>query len=206
MAEIVTIDPARPEPAFRRAREVICSGGIIAYPTETFYGLGVDPRDPAAVETLFAAKGRQEDQPVLLLLPGAGDVARWAAAIPAAAALLMDRFWPGPLTLVFTAAPGVPPALTGGKGTIGLRVPGSGLCRGLLAYLGTGLTGTSANRAGASPPATAEAVLRGLGDRIDLVLDAGPTPGGLPSTVLDVRFDPPRVVREGAVSVAGLIG
>jgi L-threonylcarbamoyladenylate synthase len=114
----------------------------------------------------------------------------------------MKRFWPGPLTLVFPAREEVLPELTAGSGTIGLRMPGSELTRMLLGFLGAALTGTSANRSGGPSLRTAREVAAELGDLIDLVLDAGMTPGGKPSTVVDVTVDPPRVVREGAITIA----
>jgi L-threonylcarbamoyladenylate synthase len=201
-AEIIKIDPKRPEPAFARCREVIRAGGVIAYPTETFYGLGVDPKSPVAVRRLFEIKGRQPDQPILLLIQSTEDVTHWASHVTPTAEQLMKRFWPGPLTLVFPAREEVLPELTAGSGTIGLRMPGSELTRMLLGFLGAALTGTSANRSGGPSLRTAREVAAELGDLIDLVLDAGMTPGGKPSTVVDVTVDPPRVVREGAITIA----
>lgn len=200
-AEIVKLDPDRPETAFARCREVIRTGGVIAYPTETFYGLGVDPKNPAAVRKLFAIKGRQSDQPILLLIKGPEDVKEWASLVTPSAQGLMQRFWPGPLTLVFPAREDVLPELTAGSGTIGLRVPGSELTRRLLEFLGTALTGTSANPSGGPSLRTAQEVADELGTRLDLVLDAGTTPGGRPSTVVDATADPPRMIREGAVII-----
>jgi L-threonylcarbamoyladenylate synthase len=200
-AEIVKIDPARPEAAYSRARDVIRAGGVIAYPTDTFYGLGVDPRNAAAVKKLFVVKGRRQDQPILLLIADAAAVREWAEDVPATATPMMDRHWPGPLTLVFTAKEHVLPELTAGTGKIGLRVPGNELTRALIRFLGTALTGTSANRSGGPDPLTAGDVLRAVGERLDLILDAGPAPGGMPSTVVDVSVPTPRVIRQGAVAV-----
>jgi len=190
------------EAAFAQCRDVIRAGGVIAFPTDTFYGLGADPGNAIAVKKVFTIKSRMTGQPILLLLHDRRDVAAWASAVTSSAERLMDRFWPGPLTLVFPAAPHVLPELTGGSGTIGLRVPGNGMTRELLRYLGTALTGTSANRSGGSNPRTAEAVMRELGDRIDLVLDGGPTGGERPSTIVDVTAEPPRIIRIGAVDVS----
>ncbi len=198
--EIITIDPAHPEPAFERCRNVIESGGVIAYPTDTFYGLGADPRNPDAVKRLFAIKGRPAGQPILLLLHDRGMVPEWAAETTAEAEALMDAFWPGPLTLVFPALPSVLQELTGGTGRIGLRVPGSAVTRRLLEALGTALTGTSANRSGGPDLQTARDVAGMLGDRVDLILDAGKTPGGKASSVVDVSAAGLTMVREGAVS------
>jgi L-threonylcarbamoyladenylate synthase len=203
-AEIIRIDPASPEKAFGRCREIIRAGGVIAYPTDTFYGLGADPGNPAAVRRLFAVKGRKPDRPILLLVRDASAVREWAADVPPLAGRFMERFWPGPLTLVLTARPDVSEELTAGTGTIGLRVPGNELTRRLLASVGTALTGTSANIAGGGEPRTAAEAAQALGAEIDLVLDGGTTAGGMPSTVLDVTTAVPRVVREGAVGLTDL--
>ena len=200
-AERILLLPDAPEAAFARCRAVIASGGVIAYPTDTFYGLGVDPRDPRAVRRLFEVKGRSEERPILLLISRADEVAAWAAAVPAPALRLMERFWPGPLTLVFAARPDVPRELTGGTGRIGLRVPGSEITRSLLSYLGGGITGTSANRAGGGDPRSADEVMDAVGDRIDLVLDGGVSQATLPSTVVDASGDALRVIRRGAVDI-----
>lgn len=204
MAEIITLSPESREQAFSRCREAIRAGGIIAYPTDTFYGLGVDPRDERAVRRLFEVKGRSESRPILLLIPDADAVNAWAAGVSTSAHLLMHRFWPGPLTLVFAARPDVLPQLTGGLGRIGLRVPGDERTRSLLRFLGCGLTGTSANRSGGRNPRTAAEVNRDIGDRIDLILDGGPSKAAAPSTVVDASTEPPRIIRRGALDVADL--
>ncbi len=201
MVEIIKLDFAQPVHAFIRCREVIKAGGVIAYPTDTFYGLGVDPRNQAAVRRLFDIKGRQTGQPILLLIKSSAEVKVWAANVTPAAEELMKNFWPGPLTLVFSAKQGVLAELTGATGTIGLRVPGNELTRKLLEFLGTALTGTSANSSGGPEPRTARDVADDIGGRIDLVLDAGMAAGGRPSTILDVSNGPPKVIRAGAVKI-----
>ncbi|NTW57876.1 MAG: threonylcarbamoyl-AMP synthase [Nitrospirae bacterium] len=200
-AEILTLDGPL-DAVYARCRDVVRARGVIAYPTDTFYGLGADPRDPEAVKRIFAIKGREAGQPILLLLHDRSEVAAWASAVTPSAERLMERFWPGPLTLVFPAAPHVLPELTGGSGTIGLRVPGNELTRELLRNLGTALTGTSANRSGGRNPRTAEEVMREVGDRVDLVLDGGATTGDRPSTVVDVTVEPPRIIRQGNIDIA----
>lgn len=200
-AAILTLDGPL-DAVFARCRDVVRARGVIAYPTDTFYGLGADPRDPEAVRRIFAIKGRGAGQPILLLLRDRSEVAAWASVVTPSAERLMQRFWPGPLTLVFPAAPHVLPELTGGGGTIGLRVPGNELTRELLRYLGAALTGTSANRSGGRDPRTAEEVMREVGDRVDLVLDGGATTGDRPSTVVDVTVEPPRIIRQGAIDIA----
>jgi L-threonylcarbamoyladenylate synthase len=205
-AKIIKIDPGHPEHAFSRCRDVVASGGVIAYPTDTFYGLGADPVNPAAVKRLFEIKGRQKDQPILLLIADPVDAGQWAAEITEKAAGLMNRYWPGPLTLVFSAKGGVLPELTAGTGTIGLRVPGSILARDLIRSVGRALTGTSANLSGWPSLRTARETAEAVGDLVDLVLDGGETAGGKPSTIIDVTADTPRAVREGAVPVREILG
>jgi len=190
---------AHPERSCARAREVLSAGGVIVYPTDTFYGLGADPKNAAAVRRLFEIKGREMNQPILLLIQNAAEASDWAAEIPPQAKELMEKFWPGPLTIVFRARPQVLPQLTAGTGAIGLRVPGSALTRTLLAAVGIALTGTSANISGQAPPRTAYEAAAALEDRVDLVLDGGPTAGGEPSTVVDVSRGGLQVVRAGAV-------
>ena len=199
-AAILKLDGAL-DAVFARCRDVILAKGVIAYPTDTFYGLGADPRDPEAVKKVFTIKGRKSGQPILLLLRDRSEVVSWVSQVTPSAELLMDRFWPGPLTLVFPAAAHVLPELTGESGTIGLRVPGNELTRELLRYLGTALTGTSANQSGGLDPRTAEEVIRGVGDRVDLVLDGGATAGDRPSTVVDVTVEPPRIIRQGIIDI-----
>lgn len=200
-AEIVKIDPAHPEQAFARCRDVIFAGGVIVYPTDTFYGLGADPGNAAAIRKLFAIKDRQIDRPILLLIKDAGQVPNWAAEIPAKAEKLMRQYWPGPLTLVFKAKEYVLPELTAGAGTIGLRVPGSVLTVQLLAFLGTALTGTSANTSGGPSPRTAVEAMEAVGGAVDLIVDGGRTSGGKPSTVADVSAGQVTVIREGAIKL-----
>jgi L-threonylcarbamoyladenylate synthase len=205
-AEIIKIDLARPEQAFSRCREVIHAGGVIVYPTDTLYGLGADPTNPGAVRKLFTIKCRQADQPILLLIKDANAVRDWAAGITPRARGLMQKFWPGPLTLVFKAKPAVMAELTGGTGTIGLRVPGNELTRQLLASLGTALTGTSANISGRQSPRTAHEAAVAIGEMVDMVLDGGMTEGENPSTVVDVSTDEPKVIREGAIPSREILG
>lgn len=204
LGKIAKIDTSRPEEAFLRCREVISAGGVIVYPTDTYYGLGADPRNSAAVKRVFAIKGRQPDQPILLLISDASDVSDWAAEITAPAEILMQRYWPGPLTLVFKARANVLADLTARTGNIGLRVPGNSMTRGLLRYLGHALTGTSANISNMPSPRTAQetATIAGL---VDLILDGGDCAGEKPSTIVDVSTEVPRVIREGAIPSRSLM-
>lgn len=148
---------------------------------------------------VFAAKGRPPEKPLLVLVESVGMAERLVVEIPPLAVALMARYWPGPLTLVFRAAPEVPDSLTAGTGTLGLRVPGHPLALALVRTAGVPVTAPSANPHGAASPREAREVMAGLAGRIDLVLDGGPTPGGAPSTILDLTTAPPRVLREGAI-------
>jgi L-threonylcarbamoyladenylate synthase len=205
MIRIIKIDPVSPGQAFKQCKEAVASGRVIAYPTDTFYGLGADPKNTAAVLDLFAIKGRRRDQPILLLIPDRASVGEWAEKVTPAAERLMKEFWPGPLTLVFRAKKNVSVEITAGAGTVGLRVPGSPLTRQLLAYLGTALTGTSANISGERSIASAEEAAVVLDGMIDLVLDGGITAGSKPSTIVDVTSENIGLIREGAIPFNALL-
>ena len=193
------------EAAFREAGVVVRGGGVIAFPTETFYGLGACPFDGRAVQRVFDLKGRSTTtSPVLVLVRARADLETLVSEITPAAERLMEACWPGPLTLVFRAAGSVPTVLTAGTGTIGIRLSAHPDVQGLLKAVGGPLTGTSANRSGQPPATTAEDVERALGTKVDLILNGGATPGGLPSTVVDTTVMPPRLIREGRVPKASL--
>jgi len=181
------------------AAEVIQAGGIVAYPTDTLYGLGTNAWNPAAVARLHAVKRRGEPKPTLVLVHDPGEVAALTDEISPAARALMASFWPGPLTLLFRAAPHVPPALTAGSGKIGIRLPASAFCTRLCALAGTPVTSTSANISGESPQATVAAIERAVGPSVDLYVDGGPLGPALPSTVVDTTGEAPRLIREGAL-------
>ncbi len=184
---------------FAEARGLLSAGGLLALPTETFYALAVNRFDGAALARLYGVKARPLGNPVLVLISGPEMLPQVALPAPPAYQLLAP-LWPGPLTLILPARPDLPPLLTGGTGAIGVRQPGHILIRRLLAALGFPVTGTSANRSGQPPLATAAAVALEMGEEVDLILDAGPTPGGRPSTVVDLTVSPPRLVRAGAIS------
>jgi L-threonylcarbamoyladenylate synthase len=186
-------------PALGEAAAALRSGGIVAFPTETFYGLGVAALDPVAVRRLLDVKGRPEGKPVLVLVDSIAMVETVALDIPPAARALMASHWPGALTLVFRARSHVPADLTAATGTVGARLSAHPVARALVTALGQPITAPSANPSGAAPPTTASEVLEYFRGRIDLVLDGGATAGGEPSTVLDVTVEPPRLVRAGAV-------
>lgn len=186
------------------AREHLAAARLLALPTDTFYGLAADPFQEEALARLYRLKGRPAHKPVLLLVSGPDMVSLAAREIPARAHDLMARFWPGPLTLIFPARPGLSPRLTGGAHGVGLRQPRQPITCRLIAALGFPVTGTSANRAGEPALTRAEEVAREFGEELALIIDAGPCPGGLPSTIVDVSLSPPRLVRAGAVAVADI--
>jgi L-threonylcarbamoyladenylate synthase len=191
------------EARVQAAAAVLRRGGIVAYPTETFYALGALARDAAAVDRLARAKGRPDGKPLPLLAADRVAVEE-VAVLGGAAARLAEAFWPGPLTLVLPARPGLPDAVTAGTGTVGVRVPGSDVARALAREAGGALVATSANLAGGPPPATPSALAPGLVARLDHVLDGGPAPGGLPSTVAGCDGEVLRVLRPGPVPAEAL--
>ncbi len=201
---VLRVDPAAPDPAAVAAAVVaLRGGGLVGFPTDTLYALGADPFRPGALERVFAAKGREATKVVSLLLANAAMVGPLAAPLPRAARDLMERFWPGPLTIIVRTKGGLPPGLASGGG-IGLRVPRDAVARSLLVAFGGPLVGTSANRAGGPDPRDAGTVLRELGHSLALLLDGGPTPLGAPSSVVDCTADPPRLLRAGALPLAAL--
>ena len=182
----------------RRAAEVLRAGGIVAYPTETFYGLGALASSRAALARLASAKLRPEGKPLPVLVSGREMLAGLVARLEPVASALADRFWPGPLTLVLPAAPGLAPEIAA-DGTVGLRVPGSEVARALSRLAGGPITSTSANPSGGPPPVRPSDLDPALAARVDAVLDGGETPGGLPSTVVAVEDGQVRLLRAGAV-------
>jgi L-threonylcarbamoyladenylate synthase len=175
-------------------------GGILAYPTETFYGLGALASREDALQRLAAAKLRPEGKPLPLVAASLDDVLAVADLAPPLARRLAERFWPGPLTLVLPARATLSPLVTSGERTVAVRVPGSDVARALAREAGGALVSTSANLSGEPPPASAAALSPALLARIDGVLDGGPTPGGQPSTIVAFDGDAPRLVRAGAVA------
>lgn len=186
------------------ARGQLSAGRLVALPTETYYALAAHPHEEEALDRLFAVKGRAPDKPILLLVSGPDMLPQVAEEIPDVARLLMKRFWPGPLTLILPARPGLSRRLTGGTGTVGVRQPCHEVTCGLIGALGLPVTGTSANRAGRPPLTRAAAVAAEFGEEVALIVDAGPCPGGLPSTIVAVTGDPPRLVRSGATAIVDL--
>src|SRR2546428_3807647 len=190
--------PRVSESTLQEAGHVVRGGGVIAFPTETFYGLGVDPFNVQAVQRLYALKGRSpQTSAILVLIRSRHELLALVSEITPAAERLMEACWPGPLTLVFRAAVAVPSVLTAGTGTIGVRLSAYPDVQRVLDVIGGPLTGTSANRTGQPPATTAAEVERAFGADIDLIVNGGPTPGGLPSTVVDTTVRPPRPTPQG---------
>lgn len=187
-----------------RAVALLRAGALVAFPTETVYGLGADASNAAAVARIFAAKGRPADHPLIVHLAGFEQVEHWAREIPAAAVTLARRFWPGPLTLILPRAATVLDVVTGGQDTVGLRIPSHPLAQELLRAFGGGVAGPSANRFGRISPTTAAHVRDELGDRVDLILDGGPCEVGIESTIVDLSSGQPALLRPGRITVTQL--
>jgi L-threonylcarbamoyladenylate synthase len=187
-----------------KAVALLRQGELVAFPTETVYGLGADAANPEAVAKIFAAKGRPADHPLIVHLPGDDHLERWARDIPPAAYELAEAFWPGPLTLILKRRPGVIDAVTGGQDTVGLRVPGHPLALELLRAFGGGVAAPSANRFGRISPTTAQHVRDDLGDAAAMVLDGGSCLVGIESTIVDLSAGKSRILRPGMISAAEL--
>ena len=192
------------EEALLAAVDVIHAGGLVAFPTETVYGLGADALNPSAVRRIFAAKGRPSTNPLIVHIADVSQVKRVAADWPEAAVLLAAKFWPGPLTIVVPKHERVPEAVTAGGPTVAVRCPSSPFARALLAAVGVPLAAPSANRSGELSPTTARHVMKSLANEVEIVLDGGPCGGGIESTVIDVSRFPYRLLRPGLVSLEAL--
>ena len=199
-SRLLKIDERNFREVIQEAAQVIHGGGVVAVPTESFYGLAVHALDEKAIGRLFAVKRRREDNPVLILIPSKEGLSSYVTEVHEKDRKLMKRFWPGGLTMVFFAGPILPRSLTAGTGKIGVRLSSHPVPTELARAVGAPITGTSANRSGRPSCSTAEEVMEALGEDIDLILDGGKTAGGKGSTVLDVTTDPPVVLREGIVS------
>ncbi len=183
-----------------RAAEVLRAGGIVAFPTETVYGLGAAADQEAAVRKIFAAKGRPADHPVIVHLHQAEDIREWATDIPSAARKLAHAFWPGPLTLILKRSGRALDVVTGGLDTVGLRVPRHPVAQQLLERFGGAIAAPSANRFGRVSPTTADHVRQEFGDTLDLILDGGDCQVGLESTIVDLSGISPAILRPGFVT------
>ena len=187
------------KPALDKACKVLLSGGIVAFPTESFYGLAVDIENEKAIEKLFTLKKRDTKNPILIILPEIETFKEYAEDIPAQAVMLIEAFWPGGLTMLFKASHKISPLLTANTGKIGLRYSSHPLATALAKSIGRPVTGTSSNISGGLPCTTAKEVFDCFGVAIDLILDNGTTQGGPGSTILDITVKPCVVLREGMV-------
>jgi L-threonylcarbamoyladenylate synthase len=201
MPKILKVDADNSEERIlTKAVEILAHGGIIAYPTETFYGLGADATNEKAIEKIFAVKGRNFKNPVSLIIGQADDIYPLVQDIPESAKKLKAAFWPGALTIVFSASDKVSPLLTAGSGKIGLRLSSHPLAMKIVQKFKKPLTATSANLSGAPECTQASEVAEQIGDIIDAIVDPGDTPGTKGSTIVDVTCNPPVILREGLIS------
>jgi L-threonylcarbamoyladenylate synthase len=204
-SRVVEIDPNQPDPAvIARAAAILRAGGLVAFPTETVYGLGANGLDAAAVRRIFAAKRRALNDPVILHVASPRDVETIATSVPNAARALALRFWPGPLTLVLPKRDIVPDVATAGLPSVAVRVPSHPVAQALIRAAGTPIAAPSANLFMRTSATTAQHVLDDLGDRVDLILDGGPAPFGIESTVVSIADGEARLLRPGAVTPEAL--
>ncbi|MGL6075312.1 MAG: L-threonylcarbamoyladenylate synthase [Fimbriiglobus sp.] len=193
------------EEALQLAAEAILAGRLVAFPTETVYGLGANALNTEAVERIFRAKGRPATNPLIVHVAEESQVHRVVSVWPEAARLLAAKFWPGPLSIVVPKHPGLPDAVTAGGPNVAVRCPGPVETRAIIAAAGVPIAAPSANPSGELSPTTADHVIRGLGEHVDLVLDSGPCTGGLESTVIDLSTETPRLLRPGLIPLADLV-
>lgn len=200
--ELLRVEPARPDQAvLQRAGEVLRQGGLVAFPTETVYGLGADALNPLAVRRIFAAKGRPADNPLIVHVAEREMLQGLVSGLPGVGRALMDRFWPGPLTLVLPKGERVPEEVTAGLPSVGIRMPDHDVALGLIAAAGVPVAAPSANRSGRPSPTTAAHVWEDLQGRVEVILDGGPTGVGVESTVVDVTGPVPVLLRPGGLPV-----
>lgn len=207
---VIKVNPRAPQKRLiLTAAEVLRRGGLVAFPTETVYGLGADALNADAVKQIFVAKGRPLDNPIIVHVASAADLDPLAENVPEEARRLVDRFWPGPLTLILHRSGLVPDGVTGGLDTVAVRMPRNSIALALIRALGRPVAAPSANLSGRPSGTTAGHVLQDFAGRIDMVLDGGPVPVGVESTVLDLSRRPPAILRPGAVTpedLAPLLG
>jgi L-threonylcarbamoyladenylate synthase len=188
------------ETVFAQAAEILIAGGVVAYPTETFYGLGVDATNENAVRKIYTLKGRNFSSPVSVIIAKEEDLLTLIQELPIVAQKLIDAFWPGPLTIVFKASDKILPVLTAGTGKIGVRISSHKGATAIAQKLGRPLTATSANLSGAPECSSAYEVDMQIGNKIDAIVDLGKTAGGKGSTIIDVTANPPQILREGVIN------
>lgn len=202
---MVRVNPSNPESeAIARAARIIKAGGLVAFPTETVYGLGADALNPRAVKGIFVAKGRPLDNPMIVHVAELKQMEILAVDVEAEAVALAERFWPGPLTLIFSKSTRVPDAVTAGRETVAVRMPRNNVAQALIRASGVPIAAPSANLSARPSGTTGAHVFQDLEGTIDLVLDAGPVEIGVESTVLDISTRPPTILRPGAVTAEEL--
>jgi L-threonylcarbamoyladenylate synthase len=205
--QLMRVDPEAPDAqVMLAAAEAVLRGGVIAFPTDTLYGLGCSLFDVSAVEMVARLKRRDPSLAVISLISDPRQIHALATDISPVAEALVARYWPGPLSLIFKASSMVPLRVQGAGGTVALRCPSDQLCHKLLDIIGGPVVSSSANLSGQPPAQTAEEVLRIFGNQLDLVIDGGPRRGGVPSTLVDVSGPKPRLLRRGELDVAALLG
>jgi len=198
---VIKIDPSHPDLVLiERAAEILREGRVMAFPTETFYGLGADAKNETAVKKIFRIKGREFNNPIPIIIGTREELGGLVEEIPEAAQRLISVFWPGPLTLVFRASKAVSPRLTANTGLIGIRISSHPIARMLAQALGAPLTATSANLSGETECTTARQVVHSIGPFIDGIIDGDKTPGHKGSTVINIAVSPPRILRIGVIS------
>ena len=183
------------------AAAILKDGGLVGIPTETVYGLGANGLDPEAVADIFAAKGRPQDNPLILHIPEAGWLERYCRDIPDCAYALAEAFWPGPLTMVLPRRDNVPDVVTAGLDTVGMRCPGHDLCREIIALADVPVAAPSGNTSGRPSPTTAQHMLEDMDGRIAAIVDGGPCGVGVESTIIDLTSTPPRLLRPGGITL-----
>ena len=201
MNRIIRVNPHKPSSeSIIPAIEIIRIGGVVAYPTETFYGLGVDALNRDSIKKIYEIKKRHFSQPLLILIPSRDVLPEYVSGIPEVAWRLMGQFWPGPLTLIFFASPNLPPLLCAQTKKVAVRISSHPIAQALVEGTHSAITSTSANVSRSASPTTPEEVFLQLGNEVDLIIDGGRTTGEKPSTIIDVTQPPPRLIREGAIS------
>lgn len=200
--EIIKIDTSVPnwDKQLDKAAQVLKSGGLVAFPTETVYGLGANALDENAVENIYKAKGRPADNPLIVHIADTEAVGGLTASVPEVAPMLMDAFWPGPLTLVMPKSALIPSIITGGLDTVGIRMPSNPIALALIKKAGLPLAAPSANSSGRPSPTLAKHVIEDLSGKVDIIIDGGSTKVGVESTVLDITVNPPMILRPGGVT------
>lgn len=188
----------------KTAAEILRTGGLVGIPTETVYGLGANGLDPAAVSHIFQAKGRPQDNPLILHIPEASWLERYCGNIPDAAYRLAEKFWPGPMTMILPRKDIVPDAVTAGLDTVGMRCPAHPLCREIIRMAGVPVAAPSGNTSGRPSPTTARHMLEDMEGKIDAIVDGGPCAVGVESTIIDLTCTPPRLLRPGGITLEQL--